>query len=198
LEQPSISTAQEYSLKAGVGKRYLNAKISDFPDIIKNKIKSAVEGKKSIFIYGPRGTGKTHLLAAIANRFSEMKTGPSFDFISVPDMLLEIRKDMDASAKKILEYSGQRGIWYDSPLDILFLDDLGTEKLTDWALSTIYTVIDGRYRNCFLTFISSNYTLDEIADRVDDRISSRLAEMCEIIHLTGKDRRVNPKTPGLA
>ena len=39
-------------------------------------------------------------------------------------------------------------------------------------------------------FISSNLTLDQIAARLDDRVASRIAGMCEVIRLQGKDRRL--------
>lgn len=37
---------------------------------------------------------------------------------------------------------------------------------------------------------TSNLSLQEIGDRIDDRTASRIAEMCEIIKLDGPDRRL--------
>lgn len=174
---------KEYLKDAGVGKRFLEAKIGDFSEEFNN-----ISKKHSLFVYGPRGTGKTHLLAAVARELFLNKL--SFEFMTAPDLLLGLRRDMDESVKKTMEYAGTPIIYYEAPLRILFIDDLGTEKVTDWALSTIYTIIDGRYRNCLRTFISSNYSLDELADRTDDRISSRLAEMCYVVKLVGNDLRL--------
>jgi DNA replication protein DnaC len=187
IEEEKEREIQKYLFGAGVGRKFLKANLTDF------KQKIDLSGKiQSLYIYGPRGTGKTHFLAALAREIY-LKDLPGFYFVSVPDMLLLIRKNIDKSSTETINYAGttQSDPWNDRSHKILFLDDLGTEKLTDWALSTIYTIIDGRYRNCLLTFISSNYSLDQISDRIDDRVSSRLAEMCEVIKLTGKDRRVN-------
>ena len=72
----------------------------------------------------------------------------------------------------------------------LALDDIGSEKATDWALQMLYLLIDRRYSQMLKTIITSNLTLDQIADRLDDRISSRIAGMCKIVSIKGKDRRL--------
>jgi integrase len=56
----------------------------------------------------------------------------------------------------------------------LYLDDLGTEKPTDWALQTLYLIIDRRYPEMMQTIISSNLNLDELSSRLGDRIASRI------------------------
>jgi len=38
--------------------------------------------------------------------------------------------------------------------------------------------------------ITSNLTLDEIAEKVGDRIASRIAGMCKVVEVRGKDRRI--------
>ena len=38
--------------------------------------------------------------------------------------------------------------------------------------------------------ISSNLSLDEIGQKIDDRTASRIVEMCEVIKLDGADRRM--------
>jgi DNA replication protein DnaC len=72
----------------------------------------------------------------------------------------------------------------------LILDDLGVEKTTEWSLQTLYTIIDRRYREEKQTLITSNLTLDEIAEKVGDRIASRIAGMCKVVEIKGRDRRL--------
>jgi DNA replication protein DnaC len=108
-------------------------------------------------------------------------------FISVPELLLQLRgtfnkSDAETSEQELLEkYSNAK---------VLYLDDLGTEKPSDWAISTLFLLIDRRYSEMLRTVISSNLSLDQLADRLDDRIASRIAGMCEVVRMEGKDRRL--------
>ena len=168
----------------GVPKRYLSANITDF-----DKVRLSANG---LFLSGARGTGKTHLACAIVkkeileseNYTSDIDKMPLF--ISIPDLLLEIRH----SFKERSETDEQDIINKYSSIDLLVLDDLGIEKTSEWSIQTLYTIIDRRYRDMKRTIITSNLTLKEIADKLDDRISSRIAGMCDCIILKGADRRL--------
>ena len=69
------------------------------------------------------------------------------------------------------------------------MDDMGAETPTKFAAEQIYLMIDSRYQNNKLTIFTSNYTLDELAERFNNpvdskpdvmgsRIASRLNQMC--------------------
>ncbi|MDZ4228389.1 MAG: AAA family ATPase [Candidatus Levybacteria bacterium] len=189
----------------GIPKRFLGAEISQFP----KKYKELVSGdySKGYFLHGPRGTGKTHLMSAIMKDMilnAELSVGyescsneertkiPYYFkpdeyplFITVPNLLLKIRScfgDDSVSEEDLIdEYC---------KVSVLFLDDLGTEKVSDWVLQTLYLIIDYRYGEMKKTIISSNYNLDQIANRLDDRIASRIAGMCKVFEISGADRRI--------
>lgn len=196
---------QKIMASRGIAKRYLNASLDDFS----KSYKQLVKADSGLFLYGPRGVGKTHLVAAMMREEilrteprkwwhteyngeqQDSYAEPSYSdfplFVSVPELLLNLRGAFKNSSSttedEILgEYSNAK---------VLYLDDLGTEKPTDWALQTLYLLIDRRYREMLKTNISSNLSLDELADRLDDRISSRIAGMCRVVHLKGKDRRLS-------
>jgi DNA replication protein DnaC len=81
-----------------------------------------------------------------------------------------------------------------SSIPWLCFDDLGVEKTSEWALQTLYLIINQRYENIRTTIITSNFDLDELADKLgDDRITSRIRGMCKIIKLSGADRRIHKK-----
>ena len=181
----------------GMPKKYLPARLSDFPKAVANT------EPKSLYLCGDRGVGKTHLACAIARfsaenrepvRYSEIGERITFKvsastlpmYISVPVLLMEIRdsfkNDSAMSEKKLIEKYGSA--------PFLILDDLGVEKTTDWSLQTLYTLINRRYEEELVTIITSNLSLKELAEKVGDRIASRIAEMCEVKVMKGEDRRL--------
>ena len=183
-----------YLRERGVPRRFLNARISDFPAPWQ-KLRESSEG---IFLGGSRGVGKTHLAVALMREMIlntqirnhsgtfriDLQKMPLF--ISVPELLLEIREtygDNALSEKAVIDkYS-----W----VDVLIVDDLGAEKTSDWVLQTLYTIMDRRYREELRTIITSNLSIEEIRDKLDDRIASRIVGMCRVCILQGKDRRVH-------
>jgi DNA replication protein DnaC len=195
---------REIMQRRGMAKRFLDADLNDFSQSYKKIIKP----DSGLYLTGPRGTGKTHLMAAMmkeeiinAEPLKTHSTGydenifhydkpfeRSFPlFISVPELLLKLRGTFNHS---MTETSEQEILNIYSGVNVLYLDDLGTEKATDWALQTLYLLIDRRYSEMRRTIISSNLSLDELADHLDDRISSRIAGMCEVVKMTGEDRRL--------
>ena len=144
--------------------------------------------EKNIVLIGKTGCGKTHLAVA---RMREMvinnevpkggitRTRDSWEmptsavFITTPMLLMEIRDSFK-------DESGQteRGlVEYYSSIPILILDDLGADRATDWAIETLYLIIDGRDSNLKPTFITTNLTIPEIEKHYGARIASRLAGM---------------------
>ena len=59
-----------------------------------------------------------------------------------------------------------------------------------WSRQVVYTLIDRRYRSVLPTIITSNLDLDEVAERIDDTIASRIVGMGKIIFLRGTDWRL--------
>lgn len=182
--------------ECGVSKRYQGAQIEDVPENTRGLFEDFRNGQ-SYFIFGPVGTGKTHLAAALINqvlrkrpfkKFSDGYIGhsPWPRFVSTPDLLLEIREVFGGRSDKTESEIIKR--WAEMP--ILFLDDIGVEKATEWSLQTLYSIVDRRYREMRQTVITSNLNLEELAGHVGDRIASRIAEMCRVIHLKGRDRRL--------
>jgi len=74
--------------------------------------------------------------------------------------------------------------------DLLILDDLGREKLTDFILQEFQRIIDWRYREEKAIGIATNRTPREIVERYGENTFSRWQESCEIVEITGPDYRV--------
>jgi DNA replication protein DnaC len=124
-------------------------------------------GNRWLFLYGPCGTGKTHLAVAIA-RYAMDWHNMSVYFAAVPDLLDHLRATFDPSS----------GSAYDDRFtsireaQLLVLDDLGTENATPWAKEKLYQIINHRYMEQLPTVITSN--VDQ--RKVDDRIMSRILD----------------------
>lgn len=133
----------------------------------------------NIFIWGSAGTGKTHLATALVRKFTDAK------IIKPQHIYRECRglKDGRAEQSAINKY-------VDIPY--LVIDDLGVDKQTEWSFSTLYEIIDGRDMACKKgMIITSNLSLGALSQKMsDDRIVSRIAGMCKIVELNGKDRRL--------
>jgi hypothetical protein len=96
---------------------------------------------------------------------------------------------VETETEIIEEITGDSG-WSNYKEFPLILDDIGTEKPSEWAQQNIFLIIDRRYETLRQTIFTSNLSLDELSERLGDRITSRIAEMCKVIELKGKDRRI--------
>ena len=178
----------------GISGRFTDASLDQFP----GSMKKLHEGPKGIFLSGPCGTGKTHFMAAVMRKLTldllaegkERLKVPYSNvfplFVSVPDFLSMVRASFTDRTKENEAALIDRF----SNCSTLFLDDIGAEKVTDWSLSIIFLIVDRRYRDMRKTFFSSNLTIGELSRALDDRIASRISEMCRPINLTGADRRL--------
>jgi DNA replication protein DnaC len=72
----------------------------------------------------------------------------------------------------------------------LYIDDIGVEKVTEWVVQTVDRLINHRYNWMLRTSISSNFTPQELAERFEARIASRIVGMCSLVAVEGRDRRL--------
>lgn len=74
-------------------------------------------------------------------------------------------------------------------VDVVILDDLGAERLTEATRQNFYTLVDARYSERKGLIITSNYTVEEIHN-IEPRIPSRLSQNGDVIYLDGADYRL--------
>ena len=75
---------------------------------------------------------------------------------------------------------------------LLIIDDLGTERNTEYSMELIYSIIDDRYVNRKPMIVTTNLSLTELnnpTDRVHDRVFSRILNMCAPVKVDEKNLR---------
>ena len=164
-----------------LGKRYVTAKMEDIKNIKQyNEILDFTNNNEGgLFIHGTVGTGKTHVAAAICRNLEH------YVGTTAPKLMLKLKDSFNNEHVNETEIIKNYGSY-----PMLVLDDLGVEKSSEYVIQSLYLIIDQRYRDMRSTVITSNLSLTELAQKLDDRIASRIAGMCKIIKLEGKDRRL--------
>ena len=159
--------------------------------IIREKVKSFIENfddpeEKNLIFTGNTGVGKTFLTNCIANEM--LKLGKTVLYQTAPVMFDEIN---DAKFGR----ENARFDLYENILnvDLLIIDDLGTEKITDSKVTELFTIINTRLLNqnhkITKTIISTNLNVDELFKTYTTRIGSRLAGNYRFLRFFGDDLR---------
>jgi DNA replication protein DnaC len=158
-----------------------------------------INTKKSLFIHGKVGCGKTVLMASIMKdyirknnyRTSYIDNGNDRNtdgkWISYPKFVIKLQAMFRDSKSNPHEYATVIANCH----GLLAIDDLGAEKITEFVRQITYFIINEREQNMEKMIITSNYSLDQIDAMIDERVSSRIMGMCDIIELKGRDRRFN-------
>ncbi len=162
--------------------------------------------EKGLMLMGPSGVGKTHLAVACLKEL--IRRGHQGLFCDYRELL----KDIQASYNPGSESTELRILEPIRTAEVLVLDDLGASKPSAWVLDTIGLVLNARYNSRLTTLITTNYfdaaatpaakpartpqgetvravREDTLADRIGERMRSRLFEMCRTIEVHSTDFR---------
>lgn len=142
---------------------------------------------KSVFFYGDTGEGKTTFACALTEEilrrmfvlgegwFSYKPLYTVYDFFC--GLKNSYSKMVTESEKGILERLEN--------VPILIVDDLGIEKGTEWEMYMLYGLVNNRSRELRMTIYTSNYSLEELAEKIqNDRIVSRILSTSLIVKYT--------------
>ncbi len=142
-------------------------------------------GASTLLFIGKTGTGKTHISTAIAK--SVIEKGFSVLYDSAQNIISTFEHDRFKSGYGPYEPNGDKY----NECDLLIIDDLGTEYTTPFTVSCLYNLINTRQNAGRKTIISTNLSPQDITDKYEDRIYSRIMG-CEsqIFLFVGKDMRI--------
>lgn len=131
-----------------------------------------------MLFWGSTGAGKTHTAACAANALIDR--GIRAGIASTAELLAVPYSDRATTIRRLID------------LDLLVLDDLGAERGSEYAMETVYAVVDGRTKAGRPMVITTNLSLDDIkypADMGKERIYQRVLECCQPVRFVGESRR---------
>ena len=180
-----VADAKKYKIKSSPRQNIIKIKqeclkfIDNFDDL----------KEKNLFFCGNTGLGKTYMSNAIANEI--LKKGKTVLYQTAP-VLLETVID-----GKFNKYKNQNSDdFYKNVLtvDLLIIDDLGTENINSMTVSELFTILNTRLLNLnnkpTKTIISTNLSIEQIFKIYEERIGSRIAGYYNIFQFVGEDLRL--------
>ena len=189
--------------KSGIKKRYLSRTIDSFSvtaenkrsfevatDYIKNFREYFTQGK-GLYLEGPCGTGKTHLAIAIA--LAIINTGVPVICKTSIDMLGDIKRCYERNS----EVTEEDVLEAYKTVDLLIIDDLGKEQVTEWSVPVLYSILNERYEALLPTIITTNYNTSALAEKLSAKgdtetaaaIISRFVESYKRVTMAWADYR---------
>ena len=142
------------------------------------------KNEKNLLFTGNTGLGKTFLSSCIANEI--LKKGKTVLYQTSPvmfDTIIDYRfgKNTSNIYNNLLD------------VDLLIIDDLGTESMNSMKFSELFNIINTRLLNqnnhCTKTIISTNLSLQNLFHSYDERIISRFIGNYNICRFFGDDIR---------
>ena len=183
-----IPIGYQYNIALYPQKRDLEA--FEYLNEFKEDIVNNVEQGRNLYIWGKStGCGKTSWACKIMSHYFRkiaFISGLENEglYIYLPVFLNDLRNSFD---NKTPEFEEELEMV--SKCRLLIIDDIGSEKLTEWVRERIVSIIHTRVSNGLSTIYTSNLSPDELKEEMGDRISSRILGGSCVVEITGADRR---------
>lgn len=141
-------------------------------------------GGQNILMMGPPGTGKTFLCNCIAKTLIDRqhtviyeRAGRMFEMFSS----MYFSRNREEGAEERAEQIGNS--------ELLIIDDLGTEFLTDYTRSKLFQIISNRLSAGLSSIISTNLSLNQLSSIYGERLTSRFIGEYILLPFYGSDLR---------
>ena len=187
IERLKVASLMDAKLKSATLKTFTQKEDNQkLYTIVKNYVdnfETFYKSNRGLLFWGTVGTGKSYAAACIANELKNRKTPVVMTlFVKV---LQVIQDNTENETEFVNRLCAAR---------LLIIDDLGTERNTDYALEKVYNVIDSRYRTGKPLILTTNLNLQDMQMTQDiryQRIYDRIFEMCHPVMVNGTSWRIN-------
>ncbi len=105
-------------------------------------------------------------------------------YIYLPTFLENLR---DQYGKKDPEFEGRLAMVRRCKL--LIIDDIGAERLSEWVSERLLGIVNERVNNQLSTIYTSGCSPEELVERYEGRLVSRIMGYSQVVHIIGSDRR---------
>jgi DNA replication protein DnaC len=139
------------------------------------------ENPRNLILSGNYGTGKSHLSVAAAKML--MEEGITCIFVTVQKLMTLIKQTFDRG-NNLNEGDLLTAL---EDVDVLILDDIGAEQLTEWSMPKLLEILDARQGKCMI--YTTNHSEEELENKIGPRSVSRMFYEADEIHMTGPDYR---------
>lgn len=132
------------------------------------------ENHKGLYLYSnTKGSGKTRAAVSIGNALIKLY-GVRLKFTTSTALLEEIKSTFNGE-RTSEGFTNSQYMQAIKSVEVLILDDIGTEKQTGWTNETLYEIINQRMLANLITIYTSNCAPSDL--KHDDRIKSRITGM---------------------
>lgn len=187
IERLKVASLMDAKLKSATIKTFTQKEDNQkLYTIVKNYVdnfETFYKSNRGLLFWGTVGTGKSYAAACIANELLNRKT--PVVMTSFVKVLQVIQDNTENETEFVNRLCAAR---------LLIIDDLGTERNTDYALEKVYNVIDSRYRTGKPLILTTNLNLQDMQMTQDiryQRIYDRIFEMCHPVMVNGTSWRIN-------
>lgn len=160
---------------------HANEKISTIAHNYVDNFQEMKKKGKGLLFYGSVGTGKTFISSCIANALIDQ------GYPCLVTNFARLCNTLSGMFEGKQEYID--GL---NRFQLLVIDDLASERDTEYMGEIVHNIIDARYRSGLPLIITTNLTSEELKNPAEvkkQRIYSRLFEMCIPVEVKGRDRR---------
>lgn len=194
------------SIISKIPDRFKNANMEDLGfmqeqiiDGIDKVFSSPEENDKiGLILVGPAGSGKTHAAYAVMNLIADVNpdmiaymTGYSS---AINGLKTEFASGTNDEMSSIWDRLTNESGMYDG---ILLIDDVSSQKLTDFELDKLMMVLEKRFNEYMPFIITTNVKPEDFIAIFGERLTSRLFGYCEIVEFEARDIRMENKKEGL-
>ncbi|MEG0671802.1 ATP-binding protein [Clostridium sp.] len=145
-----------------------------------NFIRNFNDSDENLLFYGTAGTGKTYLSQCVAKELLDKG-------------ILVVYRTCDDLMKDLKEIKFNNNHTLENLIvncDLLIIDDLGTEQMTDFTRTEFFNILNKKLIKKKKMLISTNLSLEDLLKNYYDRITSRLLGEFTLSKFYGEDLRI--------